>query len=83
MLDVSLTYLTHAIGQMETSEKHNSSESRNKSCWTVEFYYSNESYVTGINELLTAFSCTHTLTHNQQREKRATEILSPRLLVMS
>lgn len=62
MLDMSLTHLMHPGGQKETSEKHENSESRNKSCQTGEFYYSNESYLTGINDPLTAFLCTHTHT---------------------
>lgn len=61
MLGVSLTYLIHARGQKKTSEKQDNLEPRNKSCWTVEFYYNNESYLTGINEPLTACSYTNTL----------------------
>lgn len=70
MLDTSLTHLIHPRGQKETSEKHDNSESRNKSCQTVEFDYSNESYLTGINERLIAFSCTHTLWNITSRGKR-------------
>lgn len=70
MLDVSLPHLTHPRGQGETSEKRDNSESRNKSCQTVEFYYSNESYLTEINEPLRTFSCAHTLRKITSRGKR-------------
>lgn len=70
MLDMSLPNLTHPRGQRETSEKRDNSESRNKSCQTVEFYYSNEGYLTGINEPLRTFSCAHTLRKITSRGKR-------------
>lgn len=70
MLDMSLPHLTHPRGQRETSEKRDNSESRNKSCQTVEFYYSNESYLTEINEPLRTFSCAHTLRKITSRGKR-------------
>lgn len=70
MLDVSLPHLTHPRGQRETSEKRDNSESWNKSCQTVEFYYSNESYLTEINEPLRTFSRAHTLRKITSRGKR-------------
>lgn len=83
MLDVSLPHLTHPRGQRETSEKRDNSESRNKSCQTVEFYYSNESYLTEINEPLRTFSCAHTLRKITSRGKREQpkKHLSQRLLL--
>lgn len=83
MLDVSLPHLTHPRGQRETSEKRDNSEPRNKSCQTVEFYYSNESYLTEINEPLRTFSCAHTLRKITSRGKREQpkKHLSQRLLL--